>query len=40
MLDTARRILDADLETLAAEALGLAALCIAILGALFLPALL
>ncbi len=37
MIDAARRMLNADPETLAGEAFGLAALCVAILAALFLP---
>ena len=39
MLEDARRILTADRDTLAREACGLAALCVAILAALFLPVL-
>ena len=37
MLDAVRRMRDADPETLAREAFGLAAVCVAILAALFLP---
>ncbi len=39
MIETARRMLDADPDVLAREAVGLAALCVAILAALFLPVL-
>ena len=38
MLDATRRMLNADPDRLAREAVGLAALCVAILAALFLPA--
>jgi hypothetical protein len=37
MIDAARSMLNADPEALAREALGLAALCVAILAGLFLP---
>ena len=39
MLATVRHILAADPETIAGEALGLAALCTVILASLFLPVL-
>ena len=39
MIEAVRRIANADPEVLAREALGLAALCVAILAGLFLPAL-
>jgi hypothetical protein len=39
MIEAARAILTADPDKLAREGLGLAALCVAILVALFLPAL-
>ncbi len=38
MIDAARRMIKADPDKLAREALGLSALCIAILAALCLPA--
>ena len=37
MLDDARRLLNSERATLVREAAGLAALCVAILGTLFLP---
>jgi hypothetical protein len=37
MLDTARRLLATDPETLVADALGLAGLCVAIVAMLCLP---
>jgi hypothetical protein len=39
MMDAARRLLHESPETLAREAFGLAALCVAIVTALFLPVL-
>jgi hypothetical protein len=39
MIDDIRRLLSADPDTLAREALGLAGLVVAILAALFVPAL-